>query len=75
MNFSGAPLGDYRIGLPEGGYWEEILNTDAEAYEGSGAGNYGGVHAEEISHHGRPYSAAITVGSRATVWFRHTATG
>ncbi|MCT1863603.1 1,4-alpha-glucan branching protein GlgB, partial [Dietzia cinnamea] len=69
VNFSGAPLGDYRIGLPEGGYWEEILNTDAEAYEGSGAGNYGGVHAEQISHHGRPYSAAITVGSRATVWF------
>ncbi|MCT2139160.1 1,4-alpha-glucan branching protein GlgB, partial [Dietzia cinnamea] len=67
VNFSGAPLGDYRIGLPEGGYWEEILNTDAEAYEGSGAGNYGGVHAEQISHHGRPYSAAITVGSRATV--------
>ncbi|MCT2105940.1 1,4-alpha-glucan branching protein GlgB, partial [Dietzia cinnamea] len=65
VNFSGAPLGDYRIGLPEGGYWEEILNTDAEAYEGSGAGNYGGVHAEQISHHGRPYSAAITVGSRA----------
>ncbi|MCT2236053.1 1,4-alpha-glucan branching protein GlgB, partial [Dietzia cinnamea] len=64
VNFSGAPLGDYRIGLPEGGYWEEILNTDAEAYEGSGAGNYGGVHAEQISHHGRPYSAAITVGSR-----------
>ncbi|MCT2075812.1 1,4-alpha-glucan branching protein GlgB, partial [Dietzia cinnamea] len=63
VNFSGAPLGDYRIGLPEGGYWEEILNTDAEAYEGSGAGNYGGVHAEQISHHGRPYSAAITVGS------------
>ncbi|MCT1885386.1 1,4-alpha-glucan branching protein GlgB, partial [Dietzia cinnamea] len=59
VNFSGAPLGDYRIGLPEGGYWEEILNTDAEAYEGSGAGNYGGVHAEQISHHGRPYSAAI----------------
>ncbi|MBM7229411.1 1,4-alpha-glucan branching protein GlgB, partial [Dietzia cinnamea] len=75
VNFSGAPLGDYRIGLPEGGYWEEILNTDAEAYEGSGAGNYGGVHAEQISHHGRPYSAAITVGSRATVWFRHTPTG
>ncbi|MCT2109372.1 1,4-alpha-glucan branching protein GlgB, partial [Dietzia cinnamea] len=74
VNFSGAPLGDYRIGLPEGGYWEEILNTDAEAYEGSGAGNYGGVHAEQISHHGRPYSAAITVGSRATVWFRHTPT-
>lgn len=74
VNFSGAPLGDYRIGLPEGGYWEEILNTDAEAYEGSGAGNYGGVHAEQVSHHGRPYSAAITVGSRATVWLRHAAT-
>jgi len=73
VNFSGAALGDYRIGLPEDGYWEEILNTDASAYEGSGAGNLGGVHAEPAPHHGRPYSAAITVGPRATVWFRHTA--
>lgn len=73
VNFSGAALGDYRIGLPEDGYWEEILNTDASAYEGSGAGNLGGVHAEQAPHHGRPYSAAITVGPRATVWFRHAA--
>ncbi|MFI8693473.1 1,4-alpha-glucan branching protein GlgB [Dietzia maris] len=73
VNFSGAALGDYRIGLPEDGYWEEILNTDASAYEGSGAGNLGGVHAEPAPHHGRPYSAAITVGPRATVWFRHAA--
>ena len=70
-NFSGSPLHDYRIGLPASGRWEEILNTDSEAYEGSGIGNLGGVQAEELPHHGRPFSATVAVGSRATVWFRH----
>jgi 1,4-alpha-glucan branching enzyme len=72
VNFSGRTLDDYRIGLPEAGYWEEILNTDATAYEGSGTGNLGGVHAEERHHHGRTHSAGITVGPRAAVWLRHT---
>ena len=72
VNFSGVALSGYRIGLPEAGYWEEILNTDASAYEGSGAGNLGGVHTQDVAHHGRAQSAEITVGSRATVWFRHT---
>ena len=71
-NFSGSALSDYRVGLPGAGRWEEILNTDAAVYEGSGVGNLGGVIAEELSHHGRPYSANIAVGPRATVWLRHT---
>lgn len=71
VNFSGQALEHYRIGLPSSGLWEEILNTDSTSYEGSGTGNLGGVSAEEHSHHGRPYSATITVGPRATVWLRH----
>lgn len=71
-NFSGSPLADYRIGLPSAGRWEEILNTDARSYEGSGVGNLGGVVAEEHPHHGRPYSSTVAVGPRATVWLRHT---
>ena len=54
-----------------GGITSEILNTDAEAYEGSGTGNLGGVTAQDTPWHGRPYSAAITVGPRACVWLRH----
>ena len=72
VNFSGSPLRDYRIGLPSAGMWEEILNTDAELYEGSGVGNLGGVRSYEQGHHGRPYSATVAVGPRATVWLRHS---
>lgn len=73
VNFSGGPLHDYRIGLPAGGRWEEVLNTDAERYEGSGVGNLGGVDAEETPSHGRSHSARIAIGPRAVVWLRHTA--
>ena len=72
VNFSGSPLRDYRIGLPSAGMWEEILNTDAELYEGSGVGNLGGVRSYVQGHHGRPYSATVAVGPRATVWLRHS---
>ncbi len=44
-NFAAVPHDDYRLGLPSAGEWEEILNTDAEAYTGSGVGNFGSVTA------------------------------
>ena len=36
-NFSSEPRTDYRIGLPAEGVWKEILNTDADVYDGTGA--------------------------------------
>ena len=36
---------NYRVGVPRGGYWRELLNSDAEVYGGSGVGNMGGVEA------------------------------
>ncbi|GMA20217.1 1,4-alpha-glucan branching protein GlgB [Arsenicicoccus piscis] len=68
-NFSGGPHYQYRIGLPRPGVWNEILNTDAEAWNGSGVGNMGRIVAEEIPWHGLPYSAEIVVPPLATVWF------
>ena len=53
-NFSAIPHGDYRIGLPSAGTWEEILNTDAQTYTGSGVGNLGAVEA----HAGGPPGTA-----------------
>ena len=47
-NFSGAQHHQYRVGLPHAGRWNEILNTDAESYGGSGVGNLGSVVAEEV---------------------------
>jgi len=68
-NFSGVPRCDYRIGLPAGGRWTEILNTDAPCYGGAGVGNFGGVEASAGESHGHPYSAEVHVGAYATVWF------
>ena len=46
-NFSAVPHVDYRVGLPFGGEWTEIVNTDAAEYGGSGVGNLGQVFAWE----------------------------
>ena len=70
-NFSAVPHFDYRIGLPFAGEWDEVLNTDAEAYGGSGVGNLGSVIAEESPWHARPASAAINVPPLGAVWFRY----
>jgi 1,4-alpha-glucan branching enzyme len=60
-NFTPIPRIGYRIGVPVGGYWRELLNSDAETYGGTGVGNLGGVHAEEEKAHGRPYSLKLTL--------------
>jgi 1,4-alpha-glucan branching enzyme len=70
-NFSGSPHHGYRIGLPRGGRWREVLNTDAEGYGGSGVGNYGGVDAVEEPWHGQPFSATVAAPPLGTVWFLH----
>ncbi len=67
-NFSGATYRDYRIGLPAAGHWTEILNTDALEYGGTGSGNLGVVHADPVSRHDRPASAALTLGPLSVVW-------
>ncbi|MGW4498559.1 1,4-alpha-glucan branching protein GlgB [Micromonospora sp. NPDC004336] len=70
-NFSARPLHDYRIGLPAGGAWTEVLNTDAHHYGGSGVGNLGEVHAEAVPWHGLPASAALQVPPLAVLWLHH----
>ena len=60
-NFTPVLRKTYRIGVPEGGYWRELLNSDAAIYGGSGQGNGGGVMAEPIPHHGRPFSLKLTL--------------
>ncbi len=71
VNFAGNPHHDYLLGLSKAGRWTEVLNTDAEAYTGSGVGNYGGIDAVEEPAHGLPASARISVPPLAAVWFRY----
>jgi 1,4-alpha-glucan branching enzyme len=60
-NFTPIPREAYRIGVPEGGWYREILNSDAAIYGGSNIGNGGGVHAEPIPEHGFEYSISLIV--------------
>jgi 1,4-alpha-glucan-branching enzyme len=67
-NFAGIPHGNYRVGLPFGGQWDEIVNTDALEYGGSGVGNFGAVEADEVGWNGRPYSASLELPPFGTVY-------
>jgi len=60
-NCTPIPRVAYQVGVPHGGWWQELLNSDAEDYGGSGAGNLGGVEATTTSCHGREYSLSLTL--------------
>jgi 1,4-alpha-glucan branching enzyme len=70
-NFTPVPRHNYRVGLPFHGRWTERLNTDAAVYGGSGMGNMGAVLAEQVSSHGRPFSASFTLPPLSTLYFQH----
>ena len=59
----------YRIGVPSGGRWREVLNSDAPCYGGSGQGNAGGVTAEDCAHHGRPHSLLLRLPPLGVLFF------
>jgi len=58
-NFTPVVREQYGVGVPTGGFWAERLNSDATLYGGSGQGNGGGVHADAVEMHGRPYSLKL----------------
>jgi 1,4-alpha-glucan branching enzyme len=60
-NFTPVPRLDYRIGVPEGGWYREILNSDAKVYGGSDVGNGGGVMAEAKPSHAFQHSLNLVV--------------
>lgn len=68
-NFTPVPRYNYRVGVPFGGFWEEVLNSDAVEYGGSGVGNLGGVEAEQVPVHGRPWSLPLTLPPLGAVIF------
>jgi 1,4-alpha-glucan branching enzyme len=67
-NLTPVPREGYRVGLPRGGRWNEVLNTDAEQYGGSGVGNGGSVETEPLPWHGQPMSAALTLPPLGVLW-------
>jgi len=69
-NFTPIPRFGYRVGVPSDGFWRELLNSDSRDYGGSNMGNVGGVRAEPISAHGRPYSVSLTLPPLAALFLK-----
>ncbi|HEY5765886.1 MAG TPA: 1,4-alpha-glucan branching protein GlgB [Candidatus Deferrimicrobiaceae bacterium] len=75
FNFTPVPRHNYRLGVPRGGFWREVLNSDAREYGGSGQGNIGGVEAAPIPVHGRLHSLTVVVPPLGAVFFKSEGTG
>lgn len=72
FNFTPVPRSQYRIGLPDGGRYLEVINTDAEVYGGSNCGNAGAIEAEAIPWMNRPYSAELVLPPLGVVVLKQT---
>ncbi|MFL5921323.1 MAG: 1,4-alpha-glucan branching protein GlgB [Gaiellaceae bacterium] len=67
-NLSPVPREGYRLGLPRGGRWRELLNTDSTFYGGSDVGNLGGIAASGPAWHEQPQSAELRLPPLGVVW-------
>jgi 1,4-alpha-glucan branching enzyme len=66
-NFTPVPRADYRIGVPRGGTWREILNTDSARYAGSNLGNLAEVRATAQPAHGHAHSLPLLLPPLAAI--------
>jgi len=69
-NFTPVLRRNYLVGVPAGGYWKELLNSDGKEYWGSGIGNLHGVHADPVPIHGREHSLNLTLPPLAIEFFK-----
>jgi 1,4-alpha-glucan branching enzyme len=66
-NFTPLVRHGYRVGVPQAGHYETLLNTDDERYAGSGVGPSGAIQAQGTGAQGRPYSLQIDLPPLATL--------
>ena len=69
-NFTPVPRFSYRVGTPRGGFWQEVLNSDAGEYGGSNMGNLGGVEAVPVPLHGRSHSLTLMLPPLSVSFFK-----
>ena len=69
LNLTPVVRAKYRIGLPRGGRWIELINTDSQHFCGSNQGNWGAVIAEKIPCHNQQHSAEMTLPPLGIVVF------
>lgn len=70
-NFASEVYLKYRIGVPIGGYYMEVLNSDRLEFGGEGNMNTGDIAAQELSRHGQPYSVEITIPALGAIYLKH----
>jgi 1,4-alpha-glucan branching enzyme len=70
-NFTPVPRQNYRVGVPHGGTWRELLNSDARIYGGSGQGNLGAVESAPVPSHGHYHSLTLTVPPLSALLLKH----
>jgi 1,4-alpha-glucan branching enzyme len=75
FNATPTPRHNYRLGVPSGGRWVELANSDAESYGGSGIGNLGGVTSVPVDSHGFHQSIVLTLPPLAAVFLAPEPTG
>jgi len=68
-NLTPVPRHGWRIGVPQGGAWHEIMNTDSSHYGGSNVGNNGRAVAEPEPMHGQAWSLNLSLPPLGAVWF------
>ncbi|SFP34335.1 1,4-alpha-glucan branching enzyme [Variovorax sp. OK605] len=66
-NMTPVPRTNYVLGVPKGGLWREVINTDAAEFGGAGWGNLGGVEAAPVRSHGRMQSVSLTLPPLSTL--------
>ncbi|MFH1724314.1 MAG: 1,4-alpha-glucan branching protein GlgB [Elusimicrobiota bacterium] len=69
-NLTSVPRHSYRVGVPRGGIWRELLNTDAEEFGGGGQGNMGSVEASPLPFHGQGCSLSLALPPLAVIWLK-----
>jgi 1,4-alpha-glucan branching enzyme len=74
-NFTPVPRHNYRVGVPQGGTWQELLNSDAEVYGGSGQGNLGRCEATPMRYHELPHSLVLSVPPLSVVFLKRGTAG
>jgi 1,4-alpha-glucan branching enzyme len=70
LNFTPVPRYNYRVGVPKGGLWLEVFNSDSELYGGANIGNMGRVMTEDVPFHGRQYSLSLTLPPLGAVFLK-----
>jgi len=70
-NFTPVPRYNYRTGVPRGGLWKEVLNSDAQIYGGSGHGNMGSTEASPVPADRRNLSLSLTLPPLGIVFFKN----